>query len=92
MANHLLEQLGQVLVQSLWQGAILGGVLMVLLVFVRQPGVRYALSCLTLFAMLGWFVMSWVLVSSPFEVSSYMSQNNFAVQQQTILFCVIFIL
>lgn len=64
MTSHLLVQLGQVLVQSLWQGAILGGVLMVLLVFIRQPRARYALACLTLFTMLAWFTVSAVSVST----------------------------
>jgi hypothetical protein len=58
MSSHLLVQLGQTLVGSLWQGAVLGSILMILLVFIKQPRVRYALSCLTLFAMLGWFAFS----------------------------------
>ncbi len=65
MTSSLLSQLGQVLVQSLWQGAIFGSVLMILLVFVRQAKWRYALACLTLFTMLAWFVVSAVSVLLP---------------------------
>jgi beta-lactamase regulating signal transducer with metallopeptidase domain len=62
MTSNVLTQLGQVLLQSLWQGAVLGGVLLVLLVFIRQSKIRYALACMTLFALLGWVVVSWVQV------------------------------
>jgi beta-lactamase regulating signal transducer with metallopeptidase domain len=82
MANYWLEQLGGTLVQSLWQGAILGAVLMVLLVFIRQPRVRYALSCLTLLAMVVWFIVSWVQVSSP-SVTSYALENKYNPSEQS---------
>jgi beta-lactamase regulating signal transducer with metallopeptidase domain len=65
MTSHLLSQLGGVLVQSLWQGAMFGVVLMVLLVFFRQARWRYALACLTLFAMFIWFAVSAVSVLKP---------------------------
>jgi beta-lactamase regulating signal transducer with metallopeptidase domain len=70
MNSELFSQLGQVLLSSLWQGAIFGAVLMILLAFVRQVKWRYALACLTLFSMLGWFVVSAVNVFvSPKAVS-----------------------
>jgi beta-lactamase regulating signal transducer with metallopeptidase domain len=70
MNSELFSQLGQVLLSSLWQGAIFGAVLMILLAFVRQVKWRYALACLTLFSMLGWFVVSAVnLFVSPKAVS-----------------------
>jgi beta-lactamase regulating signal transducer with metallopeptidase domain len=62
MTSNLLTQLGQVLLQSLWQGAILALVFLILLTFIRQSRVRYALACLTLFTLLGWVVVSWVQV------------------------------
>jgi beta-lactamase regulating signal transducer with metallopeptidase domain len=81
MSSHLLVQLGQTLVGSLWQGAVLGSILMILLVFIKQPRVRYALSCLTLFAMLGWFAFSWVQVSSP-SVRLYTPEGNSTTLEQ----------
>lgn len=65
MRDELLSQLGQVLVSSLWQGAIFGTVLLILLWIVRQARWRYALACLTLFTMLAWFVVSAVSVLLP---------------------------
>lgn len=65
MREDLLSSLGGVLVSSLWQGAIFGAVLMVLLLVVRAARWRYGLACLTLFTMLVWFVVSAVGVVLP---------------------------
>jgi phosphoglycerol transferase MdoB-like AlkP superfamily enzyme len=74
MSSELLEKLGQVLLSSLWQGAIFGVVLLILLAFIRQAKWRYGLACLTLFAMLAWFVGSTVSVVLPARAVS-VSQN-----------------
>jgi beta-lactamase regulating signal transducer with metallopeptidase domain len=77
MKGVLLEQLGHILVGSLWQGAILGAVLMGLLLFIRQPRVRYTLACLTLFA-----ILAWVTVSA---VGTFVPAREFTLSQQTSL-------
>jgi beta-lactamase regulating signal transducer with metallopeptidase domain len=81
MTSSVLTHLGQVLLQSLWQGGILGAMLMILLAFIRQSSVRYTLACLTLFVLLGWVIVSWLQVSSP-STMPYTLENNHAVSDQ----------
>ncbi len=73
MTSYLLSQLGGVLLESLWQGAMFGVILMVLLWFVRQAKWRYVLACLTLFAMFAWFVVSVANVFVPARALSVIS-------------------
>jgi bla regulator protein blaR1 len=54
------EALGWALIHSIWEGAIIAGVLGVVLLSIRSSRIRYAAACVALLAMLATFVVTFI--------------------------------
>ena len=52
MTTFINQRLGLIMIDSLWQGLIIGIALAIILIFLRKPTVRYIVACIALTFML----------------------------------------